>query len=70
MPWHSTLQREELLLVLGGAVQLHVRRQGSIRVQPLRGGEGMFLPCAIWHQVTNDSRRPATYIYVTAPIGP
>ena len=65
--WHSTKDREELLLVLSGILSLeldapHRRR----RVKRLKAGSTIYLRPHVTHRVRNASRRPLIYVYVTA----
>lgn len=70
MAWHTTGEREELILVMQGLVVLEVagraRAPGAGRRARLRAGAGMFLGPQTWHRVLNGSRGPARYVYVTA----
>ena len=69
MTWHSTRQREELLLVLLGRVELEwYTLHGRCRRAALTGGQCAFLPSQVLHRTVNRSRTPARYLYVTAPI--
>lgn len=66
MDWHSTGQREELLIALSGV--LSVERRGSanrISRMTLREGECAFLPSGTWHRVLNGAPRASRYVYVT-----
>lgn len=78
MAWHSTKEREELLLVVGGEVEVQISRRGRslIRLRHFRGtpqsggralrqGQCAFLPARTRHRVVNRSRAPARYVYVT-----
>ena len=66
MPWHSTEEREELLLVLEGRVRLDVRAPGGrVRPRTMREGSCAFLPVRTPHHVVNPSGRAARYVYVT-----
>lgn len=78
MDWHSTGDREELLILLAGRVQVEVearpggsaRRAGaSARITrvALSVGQCAFIPSEIPHRVLNRSRTAAHYLYVTAP---
>lgn len=65
--WHSTRDREELIVVWRGSVALEVQqRPEHIRALTLTAGDTAFLTSRVWHRVVNRSRRPAQYIYVTA----
>ena len=64
--WHSTGEREELLIGLAGEVQIERRRSGRVTGRlRLRAGETLFIPQRVEHRVVNRSRRSARYIYVT-----
>lgn len=67
MDWHSTHQREELLLVLRG--RLGLERNGAradVRYRTLRAGQCAFVAAQTWHRVVNLAQSPSTYLYVTA----
>ena len=66
MPWHSTENREELLIALAGRVYVKVERPGGRCAQTmLNAGECVLLPRRTLHTVRNRSRRTARYLYVT-----
>lgn len=66
MPWHSTRQREELLLVLQAAVCVDLVRPGQrIRAQQVQAGQSLWLPAQTIHRVVNTGHRRARYVYVT-----
>jgi mannose-6-phosphate isomerase-like protein (cupin superfamily) len=70
MDWHSTQDREELLIMLAGQVDLQrASRRGIARSIRLRSGQCAWLPSRTIHRVVNDSRRPAQYLYVTGRAG-
>ena len=65
--WHSTRDREEVILVFRGSVSLEVRGPRSrIRSIALSKGRAAFLSPQVWHRVVNRSRRQAHYVYLTA----
>ena len=69
MDWHSTAEREELLVVFAGRVAVDIRSaDGRIRTFALYAGRCMILPPQTRHRVLNRSRASARYVYVTAPI--
>ncbi len=69
MDWHSTRTREELVLVLSGAVELETAGPHSrVRRLRLKAGQCAFLPSRLLHRVVNRSHAQAAYIYVTAPV--
>ncbi len=68
MEWHSTHQREELLIAFVGVVDVEVSTAaGTTRRFTVTSGECAFLPSETLHRVVNRSRRSASYLYVTAP---
>ena len=67
MPWHSTQERQELLLVITGAVRLQLKHARRIRTISLPEGRYALMPPHTWHQVLNASPRLARYVYMTAP---
>ena len=69
MVWHSTRQREELLLVLLGRMELEwYTLRGTCRRMALKVGQCAFLPSEVLHRTVNRSRAPIRYLYVTAPM--
>lgn len=65
--WHTTGVREELIIVLAGAVRLEVRASvRRLRTTSVSAGWCAFVPHRVWHRVVNRSARPAHYVYVTA----
>ncbi|OGX28801.1 MAG: hypothetical protein A3B78_00540 [Omnitrophica WOR_2 bacterium RIFCSPHIGHO2_02_FULL_67_20] len=66
MPWHSTKEREELIIALAGRVHLDVEdAPGRRRQTVLSEGRCALLPPRTPHAVSNHSRRTARYLYVT-----
>ena len=66
MEWHSTQEREELLVGLGGQVHVEVRTgAGYVRRLSLKRGQSIFLTSRMFHRVVNDSHAVARYLYVT-----
>ena len=68
MEWHSTHDREELLIALKGRVRLEVwMTPRRTRRRQLAAGQCAFLPRKTRHRVVNGSKMLAHYVYVTAP---
>ena len=66
MPWHTTDTCEEILVILEGGLRVARRtNRHPGRAIRLRAGQSLFLPSRTWHEVTNDGRRVARYLYVT-----
>lgn len=66
MDWHSTREREELLVMLEGRVRLELDPSRRVSRVPLRAGECAWLPPQTMHRVVNRSMTAARYVYVTA----
>ncbi|MBI4355377.1 MAG: cupin domain-containing protein [Candidatus Omnitrophica bacterium] len=68
MAWHSTREREELLVCLAGCAVLEWRRGPGaatpVRVR-LRAGQTAFVGAGIRHRVVNAGAGPLRYLYVT-----
>lgn len=62
MEWHTTGEREELLLGVAGRVRIDV---GTRRRIVLGAGQSLFLPRGTRHRVVNASRAAGVYVYVT-----
>ena len=66
MPWHSTKNREELLIVFAGSVRLElIGRSGAKRRIALPAGQCAWLARGTEHALVNDGTRIARYLYVT-----
>lgn len=66
MDWHSTRDREELLVILYGIVRLDARQTAArLRSRRLPAGRCVWLPAQVMHRIVNPTRRSARYIYVT-----
>ena len=66
MPWHSTNDREELLIVLAGSVRLELAAPaGRKRRVALPAGQCAWLARGTEHAVVNPGAHAARYVYVT-----
>jgi mannose-6-phosphate isomerase-like protein (cupin superfamily) len=66
MPWHSTEDREELLIALAGRVHIEAEPSNGCSARIiLKAGECAWLPSRTPHTVHNRSRNTARYLYVT-----
>lgn len=66
MPWHSTREREELLLVVRSALRVEiVRPRQQVAIRQLQAGQSLWLPSQTIHRVVNTERRCSLYVYVT-----
>ena len=69
MDWHSTLRREELIIVIEGRIVLEWQSTaGRQRAMSLSAGRCAFLPSRVMHRVVNGSKVAAHYLYITAPV--
>ncbi len=68
MDWHSTHQREELILVLRGQVRVECQTGRRMRRLRVAAGQSVHIPRRILHRVVNPSRSIAQYVYVTGPV--
>ena len=65
--WHTTGTREEVLVILGGAIRVELMPHRRPRTSlTLTAGRCAFLPRGVRHRVVNRSSRPARYLYFTA----
>jgi mannose-6-phosphate isomerase-like protein (cupin superfamily) len=66
MEWHTTGQREELLLVLAGRIRLELGdHPARRRRRVIRAGQCAWVGRHTPHRVLNESRASARYLYVT-----
>ena len=63
--WHSTKEREELLVALSGSVDVEQRSGRGMRQTRLKAGCCLWLPRRTLHRVVNRSSKTARYLYVT-----
>ena len=64
VPWHNQEQEEIYFIVAGrGEMCLGTERR------ELRGGEAVYIPGSVFHQLTNTGDEPMTMIYCYAPGG-
>ena len=69
MDWHSTRDREELVVALTGRVLLEVQAAPERRSRvTLVAGVCAWLPPKTLHCIVNRGPQPARYLYVTAPL--
>ena len=68
MHWHSTKNREELLIVLGGRLQLEIETEAQ-RIQRVKllAGSVAHVPPQTAHRLVNQGTTDARYVYVTSP---
>ena len=67
MDWHSTRDRQELVIMLSGNARVDTRRSARrARRLTLRAGQCAFLPSRTLHRVVNASKADVRYLYVAA----
>jgi quercetin dioxygenase-like cupin family protein len=64
VPWHNQDQ-DEVYFLLDGTAEMCL---GGER-QTLRGGEAVYIPSGVFHQLTNVGETPARMIYAYGPAG-
>ncbi len=64
VPWHNQDQ-EEVYLVLEGTCEMCL----GTEIKILGGGEAVYIPSGVYHQLTNVGPTPATMLYVYGPAG-
>lgn len=64
VPWHNQ-EQEEVYFVLEGTGEMCL---GEER-QPVRGGQAVYIPSGVFHQLTNTGDTPMKMIYGYGPAG-
>lgn len=64
VPWHNQDQ-EEIYFVVEGRGQMCL----GAEVQELNGGEAVYIPAGVYHQLTNVGDEPLIMIYCYGPAG-
>jgi len=64
VPWHDQ-ESEEVYFVVSGTCEMCL---GDER-QTLSGGQAVFIPPGVFHQITNVGHEPAVFLYVYGPAG-
>lgn len=64
VPWHNQAQ-EEIYFVVDGTGEMCL---GAER-RPLQGGQAVYIPSGVFHQLTNTGNTPMTMIYCYGPSG-
>lgn len=67
MDWHSTGEREELVMALRGRLQIdYATQSGRIASVRVATGQCAFIPSGVRHCVINLAKQTSHYLYVTA----
>jgi mannose-6-phosphate isomerase-like protein (cupin superfamily) len=64
VPWHNQ-EQEEVYYVVEGVGEMCLGEE----VCELRGGQAVFIPPGVYHQLSNKGDSPLTFIYVYGPAG-
>ena len=64
VPWHNQAQ-EEIYFILDGTGEMCL---GTER-KPVRGGQAVYIPSGVFHQLTNTGGTPMTMMYCYGPAG-
>ena len=64
VPWHSQ-EQEEIYFVLEGTGEMCLGAERSI----IAGGQAVYIPSGIFHQLTNTGNTPLKMIYCYGPAG-
>jgi len=64
VPWHSQ-EQEEVYFLVDGACEMCLGDERQI----LAGGQAVFIPPGVFHQLTNIGEEPAVMLYIYSPGG-
>lgn len=64
VPWHNQ-EQEEVYFILEGTCQMCLGDE----CQTLIGGQTVYIPCGVFHQLTNIGDSPAKMLYCYSPAG-
>jgi mannose-6-phosphate isomerase-like protein (cupin superfamily) len=64
VPWHNQ-EQEEIYFVVSGTGEMCLGDEK----RPLTGGQAVYIPGSVFHQLTNVGDTPLTMIYCYAPAG-
>lgn len=64
VPWHNQ-EQEEVYFIVEGTGEMCL---GDERVQ-VQTGQAVFIPCGVFHQLTNTADKPLKMIYCYGPAG-
>jgi quercetin dioxygenase-like cupin family protein len=64
VPWHNQ-EQEEVYLILEGTCQMCLDEE----CQTLTGGQAVYIPSGVFHQLTNIGDQPARMLYCYSPAG-
>ncbi len=64
VPWHNQ-EQEEVYFIINGMVEMCLGEERRI----IEGGQAVYIPSGVFHQVTNIGDSPAEMIYCYGPAG-
>ena len=64
VPWHNQ-EQEEVYFLLEGSAEMCLGKEKII----MKEGQAVYIPCGIFHQITNIGKKPAKMIYCYGPAG-
>jgi mannose-6-phosphate isomerase-like protein (cupin superfamily) len=64
VPWHNQ-EQEEVYFIVSGTAQMCLGEE----VQMLTAGQAVYIPSGVFHQLSNLSDTPTTFIYIYGPAG-
>jgi mannose-6-phosphate isomerase-like protein (cupin superfamily) len=64
VPWHNQ-EQEEVYFIVEGEAQMCLGDE----VQTLKAGQAAYIPSGVFHQLSNLTDKPTTFIYIYGPAG-
>jgi mannose-6-phosphate isomerase-like protein (cupin superfamily) len=64
VPWHNQ-EQEEVYFIVEGTAQMCLGKE----IQTLTKGQAVYIPSGVFHQLSNVSDEPCTFIYIYGPAG-
>ncbi len=64
VPWHNQ-EQEEVYFIVSGTAEMCLGEE----VRVLKAGQAVYIPCRVFHQLSNTGETPCQMIYVYGPAG-
>jgi len=64
VPWHNQ-EQEEVYFIVEGTAQMCLGEE----IQTLTKGQAVYIPSGVFHQLSNLSDQPCTFMYIYGPAG-
>ncbi|MDF1569330.1 MAG: cupin domain-containing protein [Spirochaetaceae bacterium] len=64
VPWHNQ-EQEEAYFVLDGVGEMCLGEE----IREIRGGQAVYIPSGVYHQITNIRSKPLKFVYCYGPAG-